>query len=53
MTKIAVLDDWQRVARKSADWTPLIARADVKFLETPFADEGRRGAPAGPSRSCW
>jgi phosphoglycerate dehydrogenase-like enzyme len=34
-----VLDDWQRVARTSADWSPLIARAEVSFFETPFADE--------------
>lgn len=39
MTKIAVLDDWQRVARTSADWSPLIARAEVSFFEIPFADE--------------
>jgi phosphoglycerate dehydrogenase-like enzyme len=39
VTKIAVLDDWQRVARKSANWTPLLARAEVKFFETPFASE--------------
>jgi phosphoglycerate dehydrogenase-like enzyme len=37
--RIALLDDWQRVARTSADWSPLIARADVSFFETPFADE--------------
>ena len=39
MTKIALLDDWQRVARTSADWSPLIARADVQFFEQPFAGE--------------
>ncbi len=39
MTKIALLDDWQRVARSSADWSPLIARADVQFFEEPFAGE--------------
>jgi len=39
VTRIAVLDDWQRVAHTSADWSPLIARADVSFFETPFADE--------------
>jgi len=39
MTKIALLDDWQRVARSSADWSPLIARADVKFFEAPFEGE--------------
>ena len=39
MTRIAVLDDWQRVARASADWAPLAARAEVILLEAPFADE--------------
>ncbi len=39
MTPIALLDDWQGVARASADWSPLMARADVTFFETPFADE--------------
>jgi phosphoglycerate dehydrogenase-like enzyme len=36
-TRIAVLDDWQRVARASADWAPLEARADVRFFTEPFA----------------
>ncbi|HEV7414244.1 MAG TPA: D-2-hydroxyacid dehydrogenase family protein [Casimicrobiaceae bacterium] len=39
MTRIAVLDDWQKVARRSADWSALIARAEVQFFEAPFADE--------------
>ena len=39
MTRIAVLDDWQRIARASADWTELEARAEVVFFEEPFADE--------------
>jgi phosphoglycerate dehydrogenase-like enzyme len=39
MTKVAVLDDWQGVARESADWSPLLARAEVVFFEQPFADE--------------
>ena len=39
MARVAVLDDWQRVARASADWSPLIARAEVRFFEEPFADE--------------
>ena len=39
MTRIAVLDDWQKIARRSADWSALTARADVHFFETPFADE--------------
>ena len=39
MTRIAVLDDWQGVARGSADWSPLIARAEVDFFDMPFASE--------------
>ncbi|HZI83181.1 MAG TPA: D-2-hydroxyacid dehydrogenase family protein [Casimicrobiaceae bacterium] len=39
MTAIAVLDDWQKVARTSADWEPVLARADVEFFHAPFADE--------------
>jgi phosphoglycerate dehydrogenase-like enzyme len=39
MTRIAVLDDWQRVARQCADWTPLEAKADVRFFDTPFDGE--------------
>jgi phosphoglycerate dehydrogenase-like enzyme len=37
--RIAVLDDWQRVARASADWTPLTLRADVEFFTEAFAGE--------------
>jgi phosphoglycerate dehydrogenase-like enzyme len=39
MTKIAVLDDWQDVARSSTDWSALQARAEVTFYRVPFADE--------------
>jgi len=39
MTRIAVLDDWQHVARASADWTPLTSRAEVQFFDSPFANE--------------
>ncbi len=39
MTRVAVLDDWQGVARRSADWSPLTARAEVLFVAQPFADE--------------
>lgn len=38
MVRIAVLDDWQDVARESADWTRLLARAEVDFYDHPFAD---------------
>jgi phosphoglycerate dehydrogenase-like enzyme len=39
MTKVAVLDDWQGVARGSADWSPLLALAEVVFFAQPFEDE--------------
>ena len=39
MAKVAVLDDWQGVARSSADWSPLMARAEVIFFEDAFEDE--------------
>jgi phosphoglycerate dehydrogenase-like enzyme len=38
MAKVAVLDDWQGVARSSTDWSRLIARADVTFFEQAFED---------------
>lgn len=39
MTKVAVLDDWQGVAQTSADWSQLMARAEVVFFQHAFADE--------------
>jgi phosphoglycerate dehydrogenase-like enzyme len=39
MTKIAVLDDWQGVARSSANWSQLSARAEVVFFAQAFDDE--------------
>jgi phosphoglycerate dehydrogenase-like enzyme len=39
MTRIAVLDDWQNVAKSSADWSTLEARADVRFFHEPFTSE--------------
>ena len=39
MMRIAVLDDWQNVAKTSADWSPLQSRADVKFFSAPFGNE--------------
>lgn len=39
MTKIAVLDDWQNVARSSADWAPLERRAELVFFHDAFASE--------------
>lgn len=39
MARIAVLDDWQRVARRSADWSSLMARGEVVFFNAAFASE--------------
>jgi phosphoglycerate dehydrogenase-like enzyme len=39
MIKVAVLDDWQGIARECADWSGLSARADVTFLADAFVDE--------------
>jgi phosphoglycerate dehydrogenase-like enzyme len=36
LPRVAVLDDWQNVARASADWTPLTERAEVVFFERAF-----------------
>lgn len=36
MARIAVLDDWQGIARASADWSALESRAEVTFFQTPF-----------------
>ena len=44
MTKVAVLDDWQGVARSSADWSPLSARAEVVFFAQAFDDEDEAAA---------
>ena len=37
--RVAVIDDWQNIARRSADWSPLAERADVHFAHEPFASE--------------
>src|ERR1700743_708055 len=39
MTKVAVLDDWQGVARGSADWSKLQVRAEVMFFAKAFDSE--------------
>jgi len=36
--QVAVLDDWQGVAKSSADWSRLSERAEVVFFEEPFKD---------------
>jgi phosphoglycerate dehydrogenase-like enzyme len=42
--RIAVLDDWQGVARRYADWSPLEKRADVVFFGEPFEGEDHAAA---------
>lgn len=44
MAKVAVLDDWQGVAKTSADWSKLMARAEVVFFDQAFADENDAAA---------
>ncbi|MEJ0006535.1 MAG: hypothetical protein WDM77_09260 [Steroidobacteraceae bacterium] len=39
MIKIAVLDDWQGIARDCADWAALDARAQIRFFSEAFIDE--------------
>lgn len=39
MTKVAVLDDWQGIAKSSTDWSALSAAAEVVFFEQAFRDE--------------
>ena len=48
MTRIAVLDDWQGVARASADWAPVSTRARVEFFSAPFADEDAAARALAP-----
>jgi phosphoglycerate dehydrogenase-like enzyme len=44
MVKIAVLDDWQGVARSSTDWSKLEAQAEIVFFQDAFADEAATAA---------
>ncbi|HTZ67683.1 MAG TPA: D-2-hydroxyacid dehydrogenase family protein [Roseiarcus sp.] len=41
MVKIAILDDWQGVARSSADWSRLASRAELVFFTDAFASEDK------------
>lgn len=44
MTRVAVLDDWQGIAPTCADWSPLMARAEVTFFKDAFASEDEAAA---------
>ena len=37
--RVAIMDDWQGVARGAADWSAVEARAEVTVFAEPFADE--------------
>jgi phosphoglycerate dehydrogenase-like enzyme len=41
---IAILDDWQDVARRYGDWSPLAARADLTFFADAFNTEDQAAA---------
>lgn len=45
---IAVLDDWQGIARRSADWSVLESRAALTFFAEPFAGEEAAAAALAP-----
>lgn len=42
--KIAILDDWQDVARRYADWSLLASRADLTFFADAFDTEDEAAA---------
>jgi len=42
--RVAVMDDWQGVARGAADWSAVEARAEIIVLAEPFADEDAAAA---------
>jgi len=44
MVKVAVLDDWQGVARQSADWSALGARGELVFFAEAFGSEDEAAA---------
>ncbi len=39
MARVAVLDDWQGVAKSSTDWSQLLAVAEVLFFKEAFRNE--------------
>ncbi len=42
--RVAVMDDWQGVARGAADWSAVEARAEVVVFSEPFANEDAAAA---------
>jgi phosphoglycerate dehydrogenase-like enzyme len=45
--RVAVLDDWQGVAKQSADWSNLQQQADVVFFEEPLAGPDQLASALG------
>lgn len=45
--RVAVLDDWQGVAKQSADWSKLQQQAGVVFFEEPFAGPDKLASALG------
>jgi phosphoglycerate dehydrogenase-like enzyme len=39
MLRVAVIDDWQGVAHRCAEWTALEGKTQVQFFAKPFTDE--------------
>ena len=46
--RIAVTDDWQGIARSSADWTALDARAEINVFRDAFPDEDAAATSLAP-----
>lgn len=44
MTRVAILDDYQNVARKMADWSALDTDAELQFFQDHIFDEDALGA---------
>jgi phosphoglycerate dehydrogenase-like enzyme len=42
--RVAVLDDWQNIAERAADWSGLRARAEVVFFSDAFTSEDEAAA---------
>lgn len=42
--RVAIMDDWQGVARGAADWSAVESRAEVRVFAAPFADEDAAAA---------
>jgi phosphoglycerate dehydrogenase-like enzyme len=48
MATIAVLDDYQNVSQKMADWSGLAAQHSIKVFTTPFASQAEAAAAVAP-----